>query len=33
MGPGEIRIKLGAPWIDHEVIQQFTVDLLSMNHE
>ena len=31
LGPGEIRLKLGAPWIPVEVIQQFAVDLLSMN--
>ena len=31
LGPGEIRIKLGAPWIPAEVIQQFAVDLLSMS--
>ena len=29
LGPGEIRIKLGAPWIPTEVIQQFAVELLS----
>ncbi len=29
LGPGEIRIKLGAPWIPAEVIQQFAEDLLS----
>jgi len=29
LGPGEIRIKLGAPWIPAEVIQQFAKDLLS----
>jgi hypothetical protein len=29
LGPGEIRIKLGAPWIPTEVIQQFAEDLLS----
>lgn len=29
LGPGEIRIKLGAPWIPAEVIQQFAENLLS----
>ena len=29
LGPGEIRIKLGAPWIPADVIQQFAEDLLS----
>lgn len=29
LGPGEIRLKLGAPWIPTDIIQQFAVDLLS----
>ena len=29
LGPGEIRIKLGAPWIPTELIRQFTEELLS----
>jgi len=29
LGPGEIKIKLGAPWIPAEVIRQFTEDLLA----
>ena len=29
LGPGEIRIKLGAPWIPAALIRQFTEDLLS----
>jgi N12 class adenine-specific DNA methylase len=27
--PGEIHIKLGAPWIPTEIIEQFAVELLS----
>lgn len=29
LGPGEIRLKLGAPWIPTDVIREFAVDLLS----
>jgi N12 class adenine-specific DNA methylase len=29
LGPGEIRLKLGAPWIPTDIIQKFAVDLLS----
>jgi N12 class adenine-specific DNA methylase len=29
LGPGEIRIKLGAPWIPADVIKQFADDILS----
>ena len=29
LGPGEIRLKLGAPWIPTDVIREFVVDLLS----
>jgi hypothetical protein len=29
LGPGEIRLKLGAPWIPTDIIQQFAVDLLA----
>jgi N12 class adenine-specific DNA methylase len=29
LGPGEIRIKLGAPWIPTDLIRQFTEELLS----
>jgi hypothetical protein len=29
LGPGEIRLKLGAPWIPSDVIREFAVDLLS----
>ena len=29
LGPGEIKIKLGAPWIPTEVIRQFAEDLLA----
>jgi N12 class adenine-specific DNA methylase len=29
LGPGEIHVKLGAPWIPTGIIQQFAVDLLS----
>jgi len=29
LGPGEIRLKLGAPWIPTDVIRDFAVDLLS----
>lgn len=29
LGPGEIRLKLGAPWVPPEIIQQFAVELLS----
>jgi len=29
LGPGEIRIKLGAPWVPPEVVEQFAVELLS----
>jgi len=29
LGPGEIRVKLGAPWVPPEIIEQFAVELLS----
>ena len=29
LGPGEIRLKLGAPWMPTDIIQKFAVDLLS----
>ena len=29
LGPGEIHLKLGAPWIPTDIIQQFAVELLS----
>ena len=29
LGPGEIRLKLGAPWVPKNFIRQFAVDLLS----
>lgn len=29
LGPGEIHLKLGAPWVPPEIIRQFTVDLLT----
>jgi len=29
LGPGEIRLKLGAPWIPPDVIREFAIDLLA----